>query len=182
MRRHLYQLIFTVAILMLANCSSGGYGSGNRIQHSYTTDTQRPGHSITGVEISYDPPPGYAFLGVFGQTVLLTKLDLTIYINQEEIGSFNASSSYKTFIKLPPGEHEFAYKMSKQGFMTLGVKTTPSFYVYRFNISKGKTGEIALQTTFKASGKRELDINLENINSFNLVAECSNDNVTCDPK
>ncbi|WP_457598341.1 hypothetical protein [Hydrogenimonas sp.] len=169
--------------IFFTGCTSGGYGSKNYIHHTYITDTQRGGHTLTGVEVRFKGNMNSSVLGAVGQALYMTKLDVTYFINREEIDTFNiATSGYSTFIKLPPGEHEFAYRVRAQGVMTLGLPSDKTFYVYRFTVPEGEISKIILHPTVKNSEDRALDIDFENVLRYRMAGKCFNDYYTCSPK
>lgn len=180
---NIFMLLIVTAsyTVIISGCSSGGYGSRNYIKHTYTTDTQRGGHALSGVDVNYKLDTGQSFIGVLAQGMFLTKLDITFYINKEEIETFNTAAGYNTFIKLPPGEHEFAYRVNMQGVLTAGIPTDKTFYVFKFTIPPGEVSQITLHPTFSNKEERELDIDFDNVSRYRMIGKCYNDYYKCNP-
>lgn len=178
-----YFLLLIFEIFFLTGCLSSGYGSRNNIRHTYITDTQRWGHTLSGVKVNFKGNAHNSFMGGISQVLYMTNMRMTYYIDREKVDSFNvASSKYSTFIKLPPGEHEFAYRVTSQGFMTLGLPTDKTFYVYRFSIPKGVISKITVYPSVKNKETRELNIDFDNVSWDKLVGECHSDYFTCNPQ
>jgi hypothetical protein len=180
--RKIFILFYFFTIFIIIGCGTKGYGSNNYIRHVYITNTQKNGHILSGVEIKFKGNANNTIVGYLGQMLFLTKIDITIYIDREKVDTFDAAASnYETFVKLPPGIHEFAYRVSSRGFLTLGVSTDDSFYVYKFEVPKA-IATITIYPEFKNKKTRELYINFSrNINYHEIIGKCHNDFTTCNP-
>ncbi len=163
---------FAIALLgaMVAGCStSGGYGRGSNLQHTYVTNTQQ-NHALTGAVLSYNPDGGKQFLNSIGQVLTATKLKLNFYLNHELVDSTNVVSAYENFLRIPPGVHEFAVEVHGVGLYTMGVPSTIYLGVWEFEVSRSRRAVINVR---EGGGKGPMSVEFEDVTNSRFIDDCT---------
>lgn len=95
-------------------------------------------HGLTGLNIIYNAAKPIR-KGV-AQAVTLTASKIEFHIDGRLVASGLEARNLKTFVPLPPGEHELVYQLTARGLMTLGMKTRGPKHAYRFILAEEQAG------------------------------------------
>ncbi len=133
---------FTI-ILVFFSFISLGCGStyhAPRLQHSYITNTQQQ-HALTGIDVFLDGSAGSD--GVLAATGSGTSRSL--YMDGREAYSTAFGSGIRTFIQLPPGQHEAVYEAKfRTIFVIVGVPWGTWRESCLFNLQNGIRGYLKI--------------------------------------
>lgn len=180
--RRCIQCILTVTIAgALTGCASSGYGSSNSVQHVYSNDTGlQQSTPPNGIRFEYVATAAERSGAGTAQALTLTKYDVTIFVNQEKIASFNTTRNYSTFVRLPPGIHEVGFKTTNQGVFTLGLKTVSDFEVYQVDLGRGSTGVVRLSPGYS---RQDAWTNIDFLDfiRYRFIGACGDSIFNCDP-
>lgn len=128
-------LVLSAAVAVSA-CSSY---SPPQSQHFYTTSTQRT-HTLSGLEIVYTVEGEGVALGSYEQAATLTHAAVKYFIDGRLVASTNRIKPLRTFVQLPPGDHQLTLAVVYQGVLTLGTEHAEMECVYDFTLARGQRG------------------------------------------
>jgi hypothetical protein len=134
-------------------------------QHFYTTSTQRS-HSLSGLEIIYRVDTEGSVMGTYEQAALLTHAMMKYFVDGRLVASTNHIKPLRTFVQLPPGEHQLTFALVYQGVLTLGTEHAEVECVYDFTLARGQRGSFRHSITSK--GKVEFS----GIEDWRPAGEC----------
>jgi hypothetical protein len=139
-------LILLLGLLVLSSCCSTAY-TPPQVQHTYTTSTQGPRrHAVSGLNITYeDEMKGDAAISTLIGAVLLSAEKIEFFIDGRLVASGLRSQGIKTFVQLPPGEHELHWQFTLQGATTLGEKSAYHKQTYQFELAEGQKGKFKVR-------------------------------------